>query len=93
MKKLKSNYLKKSFVKVLDCDVGNPITTVEEASKLSVLLESQVKLNKNWEANCEEYQARLTRIDEATKGLYSDFLKGSHRAYPELFKIPVDKSK
>ena len=40
--------LAKKWSKVLDMDIGKPITDPNEAKILSYLIESQVKLNENF---------------------------------------------
>lgn len=40
--------LAKKWYKVLETDIGKPITTKEEANILATIIESQVKLNDGW---------------------------------------------
>jgi len=75
------------WVPMIESEIGEPIRTTEEASKMAVLLESKVTLNKGYFEELERHSALRDKIDPFTKGLYTKYLNGSHRVYPELHKI------
>lgn len=64
----------RKWSKVIPCEIGAPITTQEEASKLAVILESEVKLNPDYLKKLEEDSKIATRIEKMTTGLYTYYL-------------------
>lgn len=64
MTKQEKRLLARKWSKVIPCDVGAPITTQEEASKLAVILESEVKLNPDYFKKLEEDSKRASEIEK-----------------------------
>ena len=66
------------WVPMIESEIGEPIRTTEETSKMAVLLESKVTLNKGYFEELERQSALRDKIDPFVKGLYTDYMNRSH---------------
>ena len=71
-----SKRLAKKWGKVLEMDIGKPITDPTEAKILATIIESQVKLNKSFFDNLEEEEEkRRKNIEKYVNDFYKEYRK------------------